>query len=250
MSCTSAENLLEAYLDNELDAIQKAEVAAHLESCPSCATSIDRLSKLSAAIRQPALYYQVPPYLEARVLAALREDVRPEVRQRSAFWNWAALAACLVLAAALSWTFLSLRARNSNREIVAQQVVSSHIRSLLGSHLLDVPSTDQHTVKPWFAGKLDFAPDVKDLAGQGFRLIGGRLDYVDGRPVAALVFQHRLHMVNLFVWPSPQDAAKPESIPTRNGYNVVHWNANRMTYWAVADIPVAELEQFAQLYRK
>jgi len=201
MNCTSAKGLLEAYLDNELDAAQQAEIAAHLESCASCAASLDRLKQLSAAIRNPEFEYQPPAYFEARVRGALRESARPE-RRNYAFWRWAALAACLILAAVLAWRLVQLRSRDSNRQVIAREVVSSHVRSLLGNHLLDVPSTDRHTVKPWFDGKLDFSPDVKDLSSRGFPLTGGRLDYVDNRPVAALVFQRRLHMINLFVWPS------------------------------------------------
>jgi len=146
------------------------------------------------------------------------------------------------------WSLVALRSASSARSAIADAVVSSHIRSLLATHLFDVPSTDRHTVKPWFDGKLDFSPDVKDLAPQGFRLAGGRLDYLDGRPVAALVFQRRLHVINLFVWPSAEGSARPAAAASEHGYNVVHWSAGGMTYWAVADIPVAELEQFGQLY--
>jgi anti-sigma factor RsiW len=250
MSCDSVEDLLGAWLDNELDATQSAEVAAHVGTCNSCTASLERLRQLSAAMRSPELTWQPPAYFEARVMGAVRDAARPQRSVRQPFWRWAALAACIVLGAAILWTTLPLRSPGSNTQLLAQEVVSSHVRSLLGSHLLDVPSTDQHTVKPWFDGKLDFSPDVKDLGNQGFRLIGGRLDYLGGRRVAALIFQHRLHMVNLFIWPSGQGDSSPQPEPGQKGYNLVHWNTAGVTYWAAADIPVAELEDFAQLYRK
>jgi anti-sigma factor RsiW len=251
MSCAAAKGLLEALVDGELDAGRKAEVAAHLESCSSCASELDGLRRLSTAVREPELRYQPPAWLESRVRTALQNSVAtPKRNAYFPFWSWAALATCFVLAAALAWSVVSLQSRRPEREIIAREVVSSHLRSLLGNHLFDVPSTDQHTVKPWFDGKLDFSPDVKDLSSEGFRLAGGRLDYVDGRPVAALVFQRRLHTVNLFVWPSSGPESNPEPAPAQKGYNLVHWNAGGMTHWAVADIPVDELEQFGQLYRK
>jgi anti-sigma factor RsiW len=249
MSCASAEALLEAYHDHELDSAQQAELTAHLADCASCRAALERLSQLSAAVHKPEFHFQPPAYLESRVRGALRQTSAPAtIRVRHDFRTWLALAAVLVLAVAVAWSVLGIRSRLSNPQIIAREVVSSHVRSLLGTHLVDVPSTDRHTVKPWFDGKLDFSPDVKDLANQGFRLIGGRLDYLDGRPVAALVFQRRLHMINLFVWPSSQGPGQPSPDPAQKGYNLVHWNTGGMTYWAVADIPVGELEQFGETY--
>jgi anti-sigma factor RsiW len=130
-----------------------------------------------------------------------------------------------------------------------QNIVSDHIRSLIGTHLLDVPSTDQHTVKPWFNGKLDFSPEVKDFASQGFPLIGGRLEYLMDRPVAALVYQRRQHIINVFTWPATS-TAKTERSFARNGYVALHWNHGSMTFWAVSDISSVELSQFENLYEK
>jgi hypothetical protein len=162
MSCAAAKDLLEALVDGELDAGRKAEVAAHLESCASCASELDGLHRLSAALRQPELRYQPPGWLESRVRTTLQSSaVTPKENTYFPFWSWAALAACLVLAAALAWSVVSLHSRRPESEIIAREVVSSHLRSLLGNHLFDVPSTDQHTVKPWFRWKARLLPRCK-----------------------------------------------------------------------------------------
>jgi anti-sigma factor RsiW len=206
---------------------------------------------ISRNARDPELYYGAPPYLESRIRAALRERKSPVISFRKpSYWRWAAAVACLILAAGLAWNLIAPRLAKTSQQTIADAVVSNHIRSLLAAHLFDVPSTDRHTVKPWFDGKLDFSPDVKDLADQGFRLTGGRLDYLDGRAVAALVFQRSLHVINLFESPSTEASGKPGVVqPGRqNGYNVVHWVSGGMSYWAVADIPVEELEEFGRIY--
>jgi anti-sigma factor RsiW len=133
--------------------------------------------------------------------------------------------------------------------VLAQEVLSSHLRSLMGTHLLDVPSSDQHTVKPWFNGKLSFSPDVKDFSSQGFRLVGGRIEYIGDRPVAALVYQRRQHFINLFTWPSSPGSQSGYGEMKRSGYNLVFWTEDGMTCWAVSDLQIGELEQFAQLYK-
>jgi anti-sigma factor RsiW len=156
------------------------------------------------------------------------------------------MAASLLLVASAAWNLVLLRSRVDPQQLVASDVLSAHLRSLAGTHLLDVPSSDQHTVKPWFGGKLDFSPPVKDVPG--FPLLGGRLEYFDGHAAAALVYGRRNHIVNLFVWPSATPA--PETSQTRNGYHMRSWSANGMTFWAVSDLNETELGDFVSAYRQ
>ena len=246
MTCTPANNLLEPYLDDELDASQRAEVAEHLASCGSCAARHAQLLELRAGIREHAPYYHAPAGLQDRVRAAVRHAESNTGRQASGPWRWLAMAAALLLVVSAAWNVALFRSRSSGADLIAENVLSSHVRSLMGTHLLDVPSSDQHTVKPWFNGKLDFSPDVKDFAAQGFPLIGGRIDYVGGRPVAALVYQRRQHIINLFTWPSATEGGAPEV--THNGYHVLHWNSAGTAWWAVSDLNAGELRQFENLY--
>ncbi len=170
-----------------------------------------------------------------------------EVPGHIAWWrSWAV--PCLAAVALVTGTMLWLTPRVSRRsqdDLLAQAVLASHVRSLMAAHLTDVPSSDQHTVKPWFDGKLDFSPPVQDLSKEGFPLVGGRLDYLEDRPVAALVYQRRKHFINLFIWPALKDA-KQQTV-MRQGYNLFHWTQSGMTYWAVSDVNSAELQEFVRL---
>ena len=160
-------------------------------------------------------------------------------------WAWAGVAAALAMAALVVWRLDPGVSRRSQNELLAQEVLSSHVRSLMANHLTDVPSSDQHTVKPWFNGKLDFSPPVKDLGAEGFPLVGGRLDYLDDRPVAALVYQRRKHFINLFIWPS--DSGSGQKTVMRQGYNLFQWTQSGMSYWAVSDLNSTELQDFVHL---
>jgi anti-sigma factor RsiW len=247
MTCVPAKSLLESFLDDELDAAQTAHVEEHLASCASCAGVHAQLQELRAGIRSYAPYYRASAGLRERTQASVRQADRHADRRAPAFWRWMAIAAAILLAVSAAWNIALLRSRTSGADLIAQDVLSSHVRSLMGAHLLDVPSSDQHTVKPWFNGKLDFSPDVRDFADQGFPLIGGRIDYLGSRPVAALVYRHRKHIINMFTWPS--DATDGGTKLDRGGYHVVHWNTSGMSCWAVSDLNVGELRQFADLYR-
>ena len=161
-------------------------------------------------------------------------------------WGGLAIAASILLCVSAGWNLALLRSRTPERDVLAENLLSSHVRSLIGTHLVDIPSSDQHTVKPWFNGKLDFSPDVKNLTSQGFPLLGGRIEYISERHVAALVYGRRKHIINLFTWPA--GTAPGVRSWSRQGYNMVHWKKGEMDYWAIADITLAELEQFRDLY--
>lgn len=191
-------------------------------------------------IGRHARYYEAPPGLEGKIRQALeRENGAPQK------WRWLAIAASLLLMASIAGNVALFRSRLSPQKVLAGNILAAHIRSLAGDHLLDVPSSDHHTVKPWFNDKLDFSPEVKDL--EGFPLLGGRIEYFEGRPAAALIYGRRKHVINLFTWPS--NATGPETTQTQNGYHMQNWFANGMTYWAVSDLNEAELRQFVAEYR-
>jgi anti-sigma factor RsiW len=202
----------------------------HLLSCPSC------------IMRTHAQYYEAPPGLAEKIRGQLRKE---NPTPRPIPWRWMAIAASVLLVASLTWNLSMLRSRVDPQQALAGDVVSAHIRSLTGTHLLDVPSSDHHTVKPWFNGKIDFSPAVKDV--EGFPLLGGRLEYLEGHPAAALIYGRRNHMINLFTWPSAATAATSE---TRNGYHIESWSSDGMAFWAVSDLNEGELRDFITLYRR
>jgi len=204
------------------------------------------------------LYFKPPNDLAERIHVALQtadkaEEIRTasavsaarRLRPRRISWAWTSIAVAAVFIAMVAWQLGRLTSRPSPDDLLAQEVLASHVRSFMASHLTDVPSSDQHTVKPWFNGKLDFSPRVKDLSGDGFQLVGGRLDYLENRPVAALVYQRRKHFINLFIWPSPPDSKQKTLM--RQGYNLVRWTQGGMAYWAVSDLNWTELQEFVRL---
>lgn len=244
---TCSPHLIEAFLDEEIDAARRAAVEQHMAACPDCAALYQRLYEQRAAIRADAPYYNAPPELGRSVRAALRRAAAQNTAVESAApWRWLAIAASLLLIASLSWNLLQMRPRSAETGL-AEEVLSDHIRSLLGGHLTEVVSTDQHTVKPWFAGKLDFSPAVEDLSTQGFPLAGGRVEYLDHRRVAALVYYRRRHVIDLFTWPG--ESSSPAAAVSRDGYHLLHWTGQGMTYWAVSDVSAADLDEFRSLLR-
>jgi anti-sigma factor RsiW len=241
---------LDAYVDGELAPGDAQELEAHLKECGECARLHDARVALSGAIRQvPA--WRAPDELRKRVHAALHEAAgarMPRIDARTLLLGWRslALAASLAAVAVGSWQFALHRARG---EALADQVLASHVRALMPGHLTDVASSDQHTVKPWFNGKLDFSPPVSDFAGRGFPLIGGRLDYVGVRPVAALVYGRRRHLIDVFVWPATQQTTGGPAV-TRQGYHLLHWTTPQYAYWVVSDLGATELRDFAELLQR
>jgi anti-sigma factor (TIGR02949 family) len=244
MTCDSVRHMLGAYLDGEIDANAEFQVRAHLAECPDCSVANRRLSSLKDRLRQANLYHSAPPQLEARIQTSLRRATKNERAAHSP--RWMAIAASVLLAVLLGWGVYVLR-RGTNPELLAQEVVSSHVRSMIGTRLVDVPSSDQHTVKPWFGGKLDYSPPVKDLKDQGFALVGGRIDYMNNRRVAALVYGRRKHVINVFIWPTRKTEAT--NLETLNGYNVVRWASAGMGFWVISDLNAKELQQLAELLR-
>jgi anti-sigma factor RsiW len=220
---------------------RESEIQDHLTSCSARAETHARLRELQMVIRRQAPYYDPPADLQRHVQSALAA--------RSASWRWAAMAASILLAFSLTLNVTLFRPHRDDPDRLAQNIVSSHVRSLIGTHLLDVQSSDQHTVKPWFNGKLDFSPDVKDFATQGFPLMGGRIEYMADRPIAALVYQRGRHVINVFVWPTISSANSAGEL-TRKGFNAIHWSKAGLTYWAVSDLVLTELRQFADFYKE
>lgn len=252
MACDDARELPGGYLDDELDMATSLKFRRHLQECPECTAELRRQEALRKALRTSDLSFKAPAGLEKRIRSAVgtadhgQVGSLERVRRRPAVWL--ALAASMVIAALLVWRFGT--SPRENTDLTAELVLTDHVRSLMLDHLTDVISTDNHTVKPWFNGKLDFSPPVRDTAAEGFPLAGGRLDYVN-RPVAALVYRRRQHVINVFVWPSSNESrgVSPES-HTRQGYNLLHWSRAGMEYWAVSDLNVAELKQFVQLLQQ
>jgi anti-sigma factor RsiW len=248
VACENNERLLRAYFDGELDIVRSLEFEEHLKTCPQCASELREQQILRNSLRAANLYERAPDSLRARVRAALPAEGRAQSisTTRRPVIEWLAVAAAILIAVFLGAKVLP-DVGSQKQNLVAEEIVASHIRSLQPGHLMDVESTDQHTVKPWFDGKLDFAPPVLDLAAQGFPLVGGRLDYIDRRNVAALVYQRQKHFINLFIWPEEKNRAKPPEAQTIQGYNLVFWSRNGMDYCAASDLNIAELRQFADL---
>jgi anti-sigma factor RsiW len=244
--------LVQAEFDGELDAADALRAAQHRQNCAECRDAYAQLSATHALLRESAPRYQAPERLRRAIRSSLNitkataspppaRPRRPWWRDSASFGVGAALAACLTL-----YVFAP------GQENFVDQVVASHVRALQPGHLEDVISTNQHTVKPWFDGRIDFAPPVKDLAAKQFPLLGGRLDYLDDRPVAALVYGSDKHVIDLYVWPIGKDGDTSKPMPqaaARNGYNTVRWSENGMDFWAVSDLEAAKLKDFVRDWR-
>ena len=247
MNCDDTRALLNGYADDELDLVNNLQIELHLKDCQTCALEHKNLLAVKSAVADDAFYFRASSKLLDRLHTSLWE-ISPE-QTASTFWKWRwmpAHATSFAVVAILVLGVMFFRSNVTNDDLIAQEIVSAHIRSMMANHLTDVPSTDQHTVKPWFDGKLDFSPPVVDLGSNGFTLIGGRLDYAASRPVAALVYQRRQHFVNLFVFPSADNSDIGNKMTVRQGYNLIHWSRSGMTFWAVSDINLGELQEFSQ----
>ena len=267
MVCDDNARLLHGYLDGELDLVRSLEIEEHLKTCPDCAQGLWNQQTLRKAFRSSSLYERAPAGLAGKIRTSLAQaetqdapaspvnepetvskiTAMPSVTAKREVWNWLAVAAAIVLAVLLTWRMIPGLAGRGNSDLLAKEIVSSHIRSLQPDHLYDVKSTDQHTVKPWFNGKLDFSPPVRDLAEDGYPLVGGRLDYVDHRAVAALVYQRRQHVINVFIWPEDKQGEPAKHVESLDGYNMIFWERGGMYLCAVSDVNAGDLQQFTQL---
>src|SRR5437588_894057 len=269
MNCEQATELMDGYLDGELDPVTSQAIEQHLRDCHNCEQAYKAHAALTHAISRGAPYYKAPTGLRERIQSSLPEEiaeqptrtVAPDARPQSATkqpeprsivfgasWKWLALAASIVFASIIGWNLLPGFQRRDAEQFLATQLIASHVRSLMANHLSDVASSDQHTVKPWLDAKLDFAPPVVDLSSEGFPLVGGRLDYLDNRPVAALVYQRRKHFINLFVWPGETGSARPTMAMSHQGYQLLHWADPDFNYWAVSDVNANDLQTFKQQF--
>jgi anti-sigma factor RsiW len=253
VSCELTHSVLHGYMDGELDAARAADFERHLVSCAECVASLEAQEALRSSIQGAGLYERAPETARRRLTAELGAPAATPavgvVAPRSASWRWLAVAATILLVGALGWRLIPGLREASIETAYASAIVDAHLRSLQPGHLEDVVSTDQHTVKPWFDGKLDFAPPVHDFASEGFPLQGGRLDVVRGRTVAVLVYARRKHIVNVFVWPTKERDSAPQA-GSQLGYNWIDWRKDGMELCAVSDVNLADLKDLQKLLQQ
>jgi anti-sigma factor RsiW len=246
MSCNRSTTILHGYFDNELDVLGAADFERHLEQCPNCVNALETLESMRSSLNAVQLYEKAPAELRKKILARVGSPSPVTVFPTRAVWQWLAIAAALVLVTSTGLRVVSPHRGDNYETVLAAEIIDAHLRSLQPGHLIDVVSTDQHTVKPWFDGKLDFSPPVQDFADQGFPLQGGRVDVVHGRAVAALVYGRRKHFVNVFIWPSNEKDAAPRS-GSQQGYQWTEWRTGGMEFCAVSDAAPSALEQLRSL---
>lgn len=247
MGCDRVGTALHGYFDDELDAIGASEFERHLERCSDCVIELEALESLRSSINVARLYEKAPAAFRKEILAHIGTAPRVAVFPTRSVWQWLAIAAALILVAYGGWRVVSSEQSGSYESAFASEILDAHLRSLQPGHLIDVVSTDQHTVKPWFDGKLDFSPPVKDFSDQGFSLQGGRIDIVHGRTVAALVYARRKHFVNVFIWPTDEKDAAARS-GSQRGYQWIEWREEGMQFCAVSDAVPSALEQLQRLF--
>jgi len=240
MTCQETAGLIDAFMDGELDAANAERVSAHIETCAHCRRQLEEREGLSRMLRGLP-YYDAPP----RVHAAVGRTATSIYRRRHV-QTWLAAAATVVLAVG---AFEGVRVRQGAQatSALADAVIARHVEALAAPRLIDVPSSDQHTVKPWFQGKINFSPPVPDLAAQGFALVGGRVDHINSQTVAALVYKRRLHVIHVFMWPRGANVRGSDARTVR-GFHEQHWTTRDLSVWAVSDVNEDDLKTFADLF--
>jgi anti-sigma factor RsiW len=250
MNCEDAQNLVDGYVDGELDMVRTLEIEEHLRGCALCSQGYQDRQILHDGIKAHSGYFKAPADLQTRIQLSLRKAAKAESPSRRLPWQWLKVAAPMAAAAIVVLMLVPFLRSPRVEDTLTRELISSHVRSLMANHLADVSSSDKHTVKPWFNGKLDFSPPVENLVEQGFPLVGGRLDYLDNRPVAALVYQRKKHFINVFIWPSTQSSEIGTKPVTLQGYRLFQWARSGMTFWAVSDLEESELQEFVRLLQK
>jgi len=250
MNCNICQKWLHAYLDNELDTVTATLVAEHLVSCVGCKQRYEEMKILIADTKENVPYFNAPEFLIKNIFSKIGEPIVSKTsiwdKIRNALQSWLAPAFSTTVLAAALLLYVSMP---TNNDVWVDEVVSEHTRSLMAEHLTDVASSDKHTVKPWFTGKLDFSPPVYDFAAQGFTLIGGRLDYLQHQTAAGLSYRHNKHIINAFIMPTTESDSTPQNLSKR-GYNIISWQQNHMRYILISDLNMAELSTLSQLMQK
>lgn len=252
MNCRECEAQLDAYIDDELPEEVASELRHHLRDCTLCRGMQERRLAVREALKLQFPPLEAPDLLRARIRSAIRETAAPAAAPAPSRWasetgRLIATAAVLGIAVLGTWRISSQRAASDR---LVESVLAGHVRSLIGTHITDVATSDQHTVKPWFNGKLDYSPPVYDFTRLGYPLIGGRLDYIANQPVSALVYGRRQHLINVFLWPSERDRADGPDALTRQGYHMLHWKTSAYSYWLISDLGTSELNEFARMIRQ
>jgi anti-sigma factor RsiW len=250
MSCPDMAPLLHGLLDDELELVEAARMEKHLAACAECHDEYERLQQLRTKFRGPAMFYPAPESLRRSIEQSIQDRLIPNSKAvegwRRVFADWRVGAtSSLALAASLVLFIASVGLGDDIR----QELISGHVRSLQANHLTDVATSDQHTVKPWFSGKVDLSPPVLDLTDRGYPLAGGRLDYIDGHVAAVLVYRRHQHVINLFVWPASGDRDESPRPSSHQGYHLLHWTQDGLSFWAVSELNMGELRDFVTLYQ-
>jgi anti-sigma factor RsiW len=251
LNCQETQELIHGYVDGELELTKNLEMDRHLQECSACARTCADLRALQAAIKAEAPYFQAPSSLQKRIRSSVRTATKAGTVRHTFPWHKLAIAASLALVLVGGWVLLRGLSLRTEEPTLTRELLASHVRSqMVPGHRVDIESSNRHVVKPWFDGKLDFSPTVNDLTDQGFSLVGGRLDYLDNRPVAALVYKRREHLINLFIWPwTPGSEVAPGRL-TLQGYHLFHWTQAGMNYWAVSNLNERELQDFVHLLQE